>query len=134
MMSDKEPPITISQTELTTAGFTNSGSDRYQKSVLEYGKILFDKSVNYAEIDRASNASREVTHEHVKAAAHSIANSYGRPIKSKLIIPVQVGEFVCAGAVGLCGGHIDKTEGLIGFAAAFALGSILFIVEKSLSK
>lgn len=133
-MPDIAPPITISQPELTNAGFTNSGSDRYNKSVLEYGKILFDKSVNYGEIDKAANANREVTHEHVKAAAHSIANSYGKPIKPKWIIPVQIGQYLCAALVGLAGGHIDKTEGLIGFAVAFALGAILFIIEKSNSK
>jgi len=133
-MPDIAPPITISQTELTNAGFTNSGSDRYNKSVLEYGKILFDKSVNYGEIDKATNATREVTHEHVKAAAHSIANSYGKPIKPKWIMPVQIGQYLCAALVGLAGGHIDKTEGQIGFAVAFALGAILFIIEKSNSK
>ncbi|WP_444666779.1 hypothetical protein [Flavobacterium columnare] len=133
-MPDKEPPINIPQTELTNAGFTNSGSDRYNKSVSEYGKILFDKAVNYGEIDKATNANREVTHEHVKAAAHSIANSFGKPVKSKWIIPLQVGEFLCAAIVGLAGGHIDKTEGLVGFSVAFGLGAILFIIEKSISK
>jgi uncharacterized membrane protein YjjP (DUF1212 family) len=133
-MTDIEPPINISQTELTNAGFTVSGSDRYNKSVKEYGKILFDKAVNYGDIDKASNTNREVTHEHVKASAHSIANSFGKPVKSRWIIPIQVGEFLCAGIVGLCSGHIDKKEGIIGFAIAFAIGAILFMTEKTISK
>jgi hypothetical protein len=133
-MPDTEPTITITQTELTSSGFTNSGSDRYQKSVVEYGKILFDKSVSYGEIDKAQNANREVTHEHVKAAAHSIANSFGKPIKPKWMIPVQIGQYLCAAVVGLAGGHLDKMEGIIGFASAFAIGAILIVIEKSNSK
>jgi hypothetical protein len=133
-MPDREPIINISQGELTSAGYTNSGLDRYNKSVVEYSKLLFDKAVNYGEIDKATNANREVTHEHVKAAAHSIANSFGKPLKPKWIIPAQIGQYLCAAIAGLAGGHIDKTPGLVGFALSFALGAILFIIEKSNSK
>lgn len=125
------PKITISQAELTNSGFTNSGSDRYQKSVLEYSKILFDKSVSYGEIDKAQNANREVTHEHVKAAAHSIAKSFGKPMKPKWMMPVQIGQYVCAILVGIAGGQLEKMWGIIGFVLAFAVGAILFVIEKS---
>lgn len=133
-MADKEPILNISQPELNNAGFTQSGSERYNKSVLEYSKILFDKSVNYGEIDKAANVNREVTHEHVKAAAHSIANSYGKSIKPKWLILAQIGQYACAVIVGLTGRQLDKTEGVIGFVLAFGIGAILFIIDKLNSK
>ncbi|HVW13511.1 MAG TPA: hypothetical protein VHB54_06820 [Mucilaginibacter sp.] len=133
-MLDPRPPIIISQNELTNSGFTNSGSDRYKKSVVEYGEILFDKSITYAEIDKAQNANREVTHEHVKAAAHSIADSFGKPLKPKWMVPVQLGQYLCAAIVGLSGGYLNKTEGVIGFAVSFAIGAILVVLEKLNSK
>lgn len=133
-MPDSPPNINITQVELTNAGFTNSGSLRYNKSVTEYSKILFEKSVTFGEIDKASNMNREVTHDHVKAAAHSIANSYGKPIKPKWLIPVQIGQYVFAVVIGIAGSHLDNNLGLIGFVAAFVIGTVLFIIEKSNTK
>ena len=133
-MPDSPPNINITQVELTNAGFTNSGSLRYNKSVSEYSQILFEKSVTFGEIDKASNMNREVTHDHVKAAAHSIANSYGKPIKPKWLIPVQIGQYVFAVLIGISGGHLDKQEGLIGFVASFVIGTVLFIIEKANTK
>jgi hypothetical protein len=131
-MVDKEPNITISDAELNTAGFTVSGKDRYTKSVKDYSKTLFDKAVNYAEIDKAQ--TREVTHEHVKASAHSIANSFGKPLTPKWMWTVKAGQYVCAALVGVASNHLDKISGTIGFVVAFSVGGILLYIQTSKSK
>lgn len=126
-MQDKEPFITISDTELNNAGYTISGNDRYKKTVKDYSKTLFDKAVNYGEIDKAQ--TREVTHEHVKAAAHSIANSFGKPLTPKWMWVIKVGQYLCAVLVGVAINHLDKTIGAVFFVSAFAGGVILLYIE-----
>lgn len=69
-MKDKDPEINISEPDLTNAGYTASGKDRYVKTVNDYSQTLFQKAINFGDIDKAQ--TREVTHEHVKAAAHSM--------------------------------------------------------------
>ena len=131
-MPDPIPPVSISQQELDSAGFTASGRERYQKGVKDYAKILFEKSINYGEIDRAS--VREVTHDHVKSAAHSIANSFGKPTQSKWIIPMKFGQYICAAFVGLATNHMNNIYGAIGFVTAFCIGGILLYLENSKTK
>jgi hypothetical protein len=125
-----QPQITIDQKSLTEAGFTKSGADHYTNAVTEYAKTLYDKSITYADVDKAPNADHEVTHDHVKAGAYSIANSYGKKRTSKWTVISQAGQFVCAGIVPLSAEHLDKTEGLVGFISSFAVGMILFTMEK----
>lgn len=126
-MADKIPDINISDIDLNNAGYTISGKDRYVKTVKEYSKVLFEKAVNYGEIDKAQ--TREVTHDHVKAAAHSIANSFGKPTQSKWLWGIKIGQYVCAVLVGVATNHLDKIIGAIGFVIAFAIGVILLHLE-----
>jgi hypothetical protein len=128
-MDDKEPIISISDKELTDAGFTVSGKDRYKNSLLDYAKTLFFKATSYGEIDKAD--TREVTHDHVKAAAHSIANSFGKPSTPKWMWSVKVGQYLCAALVGVATNHLDKLLGTIGFVVAFSIGGILLYIENS---
>lgn len=131
-MADKEPNINITETELNNSGFTISGKERYIKSVKDYSKVLFDKSINYGDIDKA--LAREVTHDHVKAAAHQIANSFGKPTAPKYLWVVKVGQYLCAALVGVATNHLDKIYGAIGFVVAFSIGGILLYIETSKSK
>lgn len=131
-MVDKNPDISISDQDLTKAGYTISGKDRYVKSVTEYSKVLFEKAVNFGEIDKAQ--TREVTHEHVKAAAHSIANSFGKPTQPKWLWIVKIGQYLCAALVGVATNHLDKLLGAIGFVVAFSIGGIFLYVEQSKNK
>lgn len=128
-MTEKLPDITISETDLTNAGFTVSGQERYNKTVIEYSKVLFEKSVTFGEIDKAQ--TREVTHEHVKAAAHSIANSFGKPQQPKWLWIIKAGQYLCAALVGVAANHLDKLTGAIGFVIAFSIGGILLYIENS---
>jgi len=128
-MIDKIPNITISDIDLNNAGFTISGKERYVKTVTEYSKVLFEKSVTFGEIDKAQ--TREVTHEHVKASAHSIANSFGRPAQPKLLWAIKVGQYLCAALIGVATNHLDKIYGAVGFVIAFTIGGILLFIETS---
>lgn len=131
-MVDKEPEINITQIELENSGFTISGNERFTKSVKDYSKILFEKSVIYGDIDKAQ--TREVTHEHVKAAAHQIANSFGKPSTPKYLWIAKVGQYLCAALVGVATNHLDKLIGAVGFVVAFSLGGVLLYVENLKSK
>lgn len=122
-MTDKLPDVSISDKDLIDAGFTISGKERYTKTIVEYSKVVFEKAISYSEIDKAN--SREVTHEHVKAAAHSIANSFGKPSQPKWLWAAKTGQYLCAALVGVATNHLDNLIGTIGFVVAFSIGGIL---------
>lgn len=96
---------------------------------MQYSKVLFEKAINYGEIDRAH--TREVTHEHVKASAHSIANSFGKPSQPKWLWAVKCGQYLCAALVGVATNHLDNIYGAIGFVVSFSIGGILLYLENS---
>ena len=117
--------------ELKDAGFTESGTTRYRQSTTEYCDTLFQKAVTFGEADKADGLPREVTHDHVKAAAHAIANSYGRDQPTKVQIWCQVGEYVTAAFAGLGAGKLDQTWGIALFGISLTLGVICFIVRNT---
>ena len=131
-MQESEPNIQISEAELSRAGYTVSGKERYEKTLKDYSTTLFKKAVSFAEVDK--EVSREVTHEHVKQAAYSIANSFGKPIKPKYLGIVRIGQYLCAVLVGLATNYLDKLLGTIGFVVAFTVGLILLYIETLKSK
>lgn len=126
----KEPILIIENDNLTRSGFTQSGMDRYNKTINEYNKILFEKSVSQGDFDKAPDLAREVTHDHVKKAAYSIADSYGKPLKPKWLVIVQFFTYLSTGLVGLSSGYLNEGIGQFGFAASLLLGAVCFIVEK----
>lgn len=126
-MPDTIPIITIPESELVQAGFTSSGKERYQRTITDYSKTLFQKAINYAEIDKAQ--IREVTHDHVKAAAHSIANSFGKPSTPRWMWFVRLGQYASAIGVGVATNHLDSSSGAIGFAVAVTVGVVLLYIE-----
>lgn len=126
-MPDKIPDIIISTTDLDSAGFTTSGRPQYIKTVEEYRKVLFEKSVNYGDIDKAD--IREVTHDHVKSAAHSVASSFGKPTQPKWLWIIKIGQYLCAVLVGVATNHLDKIYGAVGFVCAFAVGGVFLGIE-----
>lgn len=126
-MKEKHPDIIIADPDLFNAGYTSSGKERYIKTVNDYAQTLFQKSVIFGDVDKAQ--TREVTHDHVKAAAHSIANSFGKPITPRWIWTLKVGQYVCAGLMGVATGHLEDIKWILGFMASFVIGGILLLVE-----
>ena len=124
---DKIPEIIIKESDLEESGYTASGKERYTKTVKEYSEVLFRKSISFGDIDKAQ--IREVTHEHVKAAAHSIANSYGKTTRPKWIWAIKVGQYLCAALVGVASTYLNTLFGAIGFVVMFSAGGILLYLN-----
>ena len=107
--------------DLKVAGFTESGQTRYKQTVNEYSDILFSKSVAFGDADKADDAAREVTHDHVKAAAHQIAESFSRGDKPVFAVWCQVGEYISAAIAGLGAGKLDQSWGIAVFGICLTL-------------
>ena len=120
--------------ELQKAGFTSSGSKRYADTIQAYSQTLFDKSVVYAQADKAADAGLEVTHDHVRSAAHNIMATFGRDQPSKLIVPIQIGEYVFTALAGVAGGNLKESWGTPMFVLCVALAVVLFVVRNSALK
>lgn len=123
------PEIGISEDDLKTKGFTNSGAPKFIDTVKSYSTVLFEKSVHLGEVDRAANFPLEITHDHVRQAAHSIANTYGKPIKPKWVIFSQISEYILTAFVGLSANHLDKPFGIAGFGLGILIVGILIVTR-----
>jgi hypothetical protein len=129
-MAKLQSPTTQSTSlELDSAGFTTAGQDRYSKSIQDYAKVLFEKSVIHADLN--SDGTREVTNDDVKAAAYAIASSFGKSSRPWWLTIVKLGQYLCAGVVGAAANNLDKPYWAIGFVAGFSIGLILYYVENT---
>lgn len=130
----KPPDLSLSEEGLRAAGFTDSGAPRFKDTVQEYLNILFERAILYANVDKAPNLPREITHGHIRSAAFSIAKSFGKPVKSKWAIPVEIGKCLAIAIAGVGGGHLDKQVGFIAFALALAATVILVTIQLAIVK
>lgn len=119
--------------ELNSAGFTESGATRYKASAKAYCDELFAKAVALGDRDKASDASREVTHEHVRGAAAVLAIR-GHDKQDASQVWCQVGEYLCAAAAGVGGGKLEQTWGVALFGLSLTLGVILFVIRNTWSR
>lgn len=120
--------------ELESDGFTASGLARYQETVKTYAETLRSKAVTYGDADKAPDLPREVTHDHVRAAAHLIANSYGKDKVSSWWIVSQVAEYVLTATSAFALGNTDKPWGTPVFVVSAVVAGILIAVRLSKSK
>jgi hypothetical protein len=120
--------------ELQQAGFTTSGAKRYQETVSAYSTTLYDKAVVYAQADKATDSNLEVTHDHVRAAAHNITATFGREQPSKFGVPIQIGEYIFTALAGIAGGNLKEPWGTPMFVICVALAVILFVVRNTALK
>jgi hypothetical protein len=123
------PDITLTLNGLDGQGFTDSGLPRFTETVNDYAKLLLHRSVQYGEADRAEGLPREITHDHVRAAAYSIAKSYGKTKVPGWAVPVQIAEYICTAIAGVGAGHLDKGIGILGFGVALAAAVILIVIR-----
>ena len=116
--------------ELEQAGFTNSGKTRYQTTTNEFCDTLFVKAVALGERDKALNAPREITHEHVRDAAQAIATTH-KDNSTKVQIWCQVGEYVFTAAAGVGAAQLEHTWGIALFGISVAVGVVLFVIRNT---
>lgn len=117
--------------ELRTKGFTDSGRDRYKRTAGDYCDALFAKAIALGEADKADGLAREVTHDHVKAAAHGIAGSYGKEGSSRLAVGCQIGEYICAATAGVGGNSLAEKWGIVLFGMSLVIGTVLFVIRNT---
>jgi len=125
----KKPEIKISNEELGIAGFTNSGVPRFNETVKGYSGLLFERAIHFGDVDKAPNLPREITHDHVRAAAYSIANSYGKPTTSKWSTVGQIGEYVAIAVVGAGGSNLDNQYGVLAFGVGLLIATVLIVTR-----
>ena len=126
--------IHLSDEELTEGGFTNSGATRFKEAIKGYSDMLFQRSIHLGNVDKAPNLPREITYDHVRAAALSIANSYGKPPKSKWSIPARIGEYVAVAVASAGASNLDKSIGIAAFGLGLAIVVILIVARLSKTK
>jgi hypothetical protein len=129
-----QPVATIDEQQLRAAGFTESGLRHFGETVRDYAAELMQKAVHLGEADKAPAMLAEVTHEHVRASAHSIARSYGTPPRRKWLVVSQVGEYVSTAIAGVGGGHLEKQGGILAFALGVSVAVILVVVRLTHAK
>ena len=122
-----------SKEELKHDGFTESGIARYEETVKEYSETLYSKSISYGEADKAADLAREVTHDHVRAAAYKIA-SYPKAKVSPWMVASQVAEYVFTAVGAFALGNITETWGTPLFVGAAVIAGILISVRLTRSK
>ena len=126
MTTDTAPNLSLDPDDLNGDGFTASGEARFKETIQDYSNTVYRKSVNYGELDKASNMPREITHDHVKSAAHSIAQSYGKDKPPKMQRFSQAGEYIATAVGGAGASHLDKTPGVVAFVIGAILAVLLF--------
>ena len=119
--------------ELRAAGFTDSGATRYRATTQAYCDEVFAKAVALGDRDKAADAAREVTHEHVRGAA-AVLSLKGQDRSDAVQVWCQVGEYVCASAAGVGGGKLEATWGVAVFGVSLTIGVILFVVRNTRSR
>ena len=125
-MATDTPNLSLDPDNLESEGFTASGQARFKETIQDYSNTVYRKSVNYGELDKASNMPREITHDHVKSAAHSIAQSYGKDKPTKMQKFSQAGEYIATALGGAGASHLDKTLGVLVFVAGAIIAVLLF--------
>ena len=128
-MPDQNIEVSLSEEQLRAAGFTESGTPRFIDTVKEYSNVLFARAIHYGDVDKAPNLLREITHEHVRAAAASMAKSFGKTAKSKWTTLGQIGEYIFTAIAGVGGGHLDNQYGIAAFGLGLSGAVILVVIR-----
>ena len=133
-MPDQNIEVSLSEEQLKAAGFTESGTPRFTETVKEYSNVLFARAIHYGDVDKAPNLPREITHEHVRAAAVSMAKSFGKTAKSKWTTLGQIGEYIFTAIAGVGGGHLDNQYGIAAFGLGLSGAVILVVIRITKNK
>lgn len=131
--TDLSPPdLTVDNTKLTAAGFTSTGIQRFKQTLNAYSLELFTKSILYGDTEKVEGFEREVTQEHVRKGASSLATRAVKKNKRpNWVIPCQIGEYAGIAIASAGASNLDKDWGTLAFGLGLALGVILFAIRIS---
>lgn len=121
--------VDVVESVLDTHHFTHSGKKQFVETVRDYAEQLLSKSVYHGEIDKADGLDAEITHDHVRASAHSISASFGKPPVKNWLVPVNVFEYLATAAAGVGGGHLDKPWGTATFGIGISVAVVLVVIR-----
>lgn len=119
--------------QLVNDGFTDSGIARYVETLGDYSDSLHSKAKSYGEAEKADGMTREVTHDHVRAAAYTIAKSIGSKKASPWMVTAQVAEYVLTAVGAYALGNTAEPWGIPLFVIAAVVAGILVAVRLSRS-
>lgn len=122
-----------SNDELKNNDFTVTGIKRYEDTLNEYENELFNKSIYFAEIDKAADLDKEVTHTHIRNAAIAISNSYGKNKLTTWDKIGQVGELIFTGIGSFGLAKTDEKWGIAIFVISGILVAVLLMIRISRS-
>lgn len=133
--TSRPPEPTIDGQPLATAGFSNAGVQRFQKTVVEYTKELFRRALANGRASQGENLPLEVTQEHVHSAAASLSGPLVAPSsRSPWYVVGHTLEYVGFAIAGLGGGKLDEPWGIYAFGLGLAAGVILVVVRLTISE
>ncbi len=132
MSQDNEPhtQITIAEQDVIAQGFTETGQKQFCDTVVDYGNTLLKRSCDYADLEKANNMEREVTHTHVKNAAHSLTiNNINKTSHWRVL--AHVAEYLVATGLGVGASNLNEIWGIILFGICVITLSILVATRLS---
>src|SRR5205085_1298011 len=104
------------------------------KTVRDYSQQLLAKAENHGAADKADELPPEITHDHVRASAHTMAATFGARRSPSWLVLTQVVEYIAAATAGVGAGHLDQQLGIIAFAIGTSLAVILIAVRLAQGK
>ena len=125
----KEHFVSISADVIDRQGFTRSGRVQFIKTVRDYATQLGKKAISYGDGDKALGMQREVTHDHVRAAAHTMARKFGRTPRTKWMIACQVSEYLFTAIMGIGAGNLASQWGMLTFSGGISAAVILIVLR-----
>ena len=126
---DMKKILCLDSSQLKQYGFIDSGLRNVESTVTEYSERLLNMAIQFGEIDKAKDMPAEITHEHVRQAALTIARSFGRPSKNRWLIVTQIGEYVATAVAGIGAGHLTTPPGIIALALGTSAAVLLIVTR-----
>lgn len=129
-----EELVQVDTSELATRGFTDSGIEQFERTVRDYGRELYRRSLHLAEASSSRDVSTEVTHEQIRAAARRMAKTFGQERSPGWLVYSRAGEYVSVAVAGAGASHLDNTGGIVSFVIGVSAAVVLVVVRLTQGK
>lgn len=112
MDNAKKVLVVVDSTLLREDGFTEQGADNCLTTIIQYADSLKDQATRLARSQIDGSSDIEITRDHVRTAAHWMAESFGRRKPSNWryvqILVLRVIEILASFAVGVGGSYWES--------------------------